>query len=138
MSNALKRIAIGVTIVGFVGGIILGNKLPIYNYYYDEEQFNGYLMALVWVMTALYVIHLYALSVVVANQDEIRSDIERLSQKTPHSSDSTSPNPTSNTKANLSALSQYSSQASDGWRCPKCGKTNSNTNRICKDCGYNK
>lgn len=24
------------------------------------------------------------------------------------------------------------------WRCPKCGKTNSTSLRVCKDCGYNR
>lgn len=24
------------------------------------------------------------------------------------------------------------------WRCPECGKENSSSQRVCKDCGYNK
>ena len=24
------------------------------------------------------------------------------------------------------------------WKCPKCGKSNSNSSRVCKDCGYQK
>lgn len=62
--------------------------------------------------------------------ERLRSDLERKDENSAEYIQ------TSNSKLNLSQIASRGDKTS--WRCPGCGKTNPNSSRVCKDCGYQK
>lgn len=62
--------------------------------------------------------------------ERLRSDLERKDENSAEYIQ------TSNSKLNLSQIASCGDKTS--WRCPSCGKTNPNSSRVCKDCGYQK
>lgn len=75
---------------------------------------------------------------------EISENLYEINRKTntmPQPLNNTqSPNNTykpQNSKPNLSTIAS-SSPSGNTWKCPKCGKTNSTSSRVCMDCSYQK
>ncbi len=73
---------------------------------------------------------------------EISKNIENIAQNTyTHlivASNSTNQQKTHVKNSYLSSAAASISESKPGWHCPQCGKSNPNSSRVCKDCGFNK
>ncbi len=140
--STLRTITIVVSVLGLIGGIVLGFKFKTIELSYfgsSTEHFNVTLMLSVWIGTVLYAIPCFALAAILENQDFITSELWKQSQaiRDLGSPEKEEKPATSNSKLNLSALA-YGNNSASTWTCPDCGETNPRNSRICKSCGREK
>lgn len=140
--STLRIITIVVSVLGLIGGIVLGFKfktIEFSHYGSVAEDFNVTLMISVWIGTVLYAIPCFALAAILENQEYITSELWKQSQaiRDLGNPEKEEKPVASNSKLNLSALA-YGKNTDASWTCPKCGETNQRSSRICKSCGREK
>lgn len=129
-SSIMRVIAWVVTILGVIGSFMSGSKfddIPSLNDLKTTVILSGL------VGTALFAVILFAIAKILENTEytaEKLSAMERSIQR------SKAPEGASNSKLNLSEIA--SKNVGNEWRCPKCGKMNPLSSRVCKDCAYQK
>lgn len=132
MSILLKRVAVIFSILGFIGGIILGFTPDLFG---SQSGLFGIIVTLYsWLGTFILVLPLFALSKILDNQESIMYQMNNNGSQT--TTNIKPPVNTSNSKLNLSAISSDNNYSF--WRCKKCGESNPKNMRICKSCGKDK
>lgn len=129
-SSIMRVIAWVVTILGVIGSFMSGSKfddIPSLNDLKTTVVLSGL------VGTALFAVILFAIAKILENTEYTA---EKLSAMEREMKRSKAPEGASNSKLNLSELA--SKNVGSEWRCPKCGKMNPITQRVCKDCAYQK
>lgn len=129
-STVVKVIAWIYVVLGVIGSFIMGNSAKEMFYGADGIGVVITVVSLVSIAGTAFV--LFAIAKIMENTEYCMSKISRMeSQNKP------APNVgASNSKMNLSAIASKS--VGSEWRCPKCGKTNPTSVRVCKDCAYQK
>lgn len=93
----------------------------------DEKTFLivAVLIGVIQIILILSVVHISAKSDEMAN--ELRKANEALNKIAKSLSSSQSP-----------SSAPIVRNSGNTWNCPKCGKSNPSSSRVCKDCGYEK
>lgn len=131
-SSIMRVIAWVVTVLGVIGSFVSGSKfddIPSLNDLKTTVILSGL------VGTALFAVILFAIAKILENTEYTAEKIS-LMEKEMKRSTSHAPEGASNSKLNLSELA--SKNVGSEWRCPKCGKMNPISQRVCKDCAYQK
>lgn len=129
-SSIMRVIAWVVTVVGVIGSFVSGSKfddIPSLNDLKTTVILSGL------VGTALFAVILFAIAKILENTEYTAERIAAMERSMQRSN---APEGASNSKLNLSTLA--SKNVGNEWRCPKCGKMNPITQRVCKDCAYQK
>lgn len=129
-SSIMRVIAWVVTILGVIGSFVSGSKfddIPSLNDLKTTVVLSGL------VGTALFAVILFAIAKILENTEYTAEKISAMEREMKRSK---APEGASNSKLNLSELA--SKNVGSEWRCPKCGKMNPITQRVCKDCAYQK
>lgn len=129
-SSIMRVIAWVVTILGIIGSFMSGSKfddIPAL----DDLKTTVILSGLVG--TALFAVILFAIAKILENTEYTAERIAAMERSMQRSK---APEGASNSKLNLSELA--SKNVGSEWRCPKCGKMNPISQRVCKDCAYQK
>lgn len=128
-SSLVKVFAWIYLILGVIGSIIMGVSAS--DMFYGDGI--GFVVAVAGlVSTGGTAFILFAIAKIMENTEYCISKISRMEQHA-------KPAPVegaSNSKMSLAAVTSKSSGGE--WRCPKCGKTNPTSVRVCKDCAYQK
>lgn len=129
-SSIMRVVAWVVTVLGVIGSFVSGSK-------FDDIPALDDLKATVIVSglvgTALFAVILFAIAKILENTEYTA---EKLSAMEKSMQRSKAPEGASNSKLNLSELA--SKNVGSEWRCPRCGKMNPISQRVCKDCAYQK
>ena len=131
-SSIMRVIAWVVTVVGVIGSFLTGATIG------DYPAFENLMVPVIisgLVGTALFAVILFAIAKILENTEYTAEKIS-LMEKEMKRSTSHAPEGASNSKLNLSELA--SKNVGNEWRCPKCGKMNPISQRVCKDCAYQK
>ena len=107
IARVLKGIAVALFIIGFIGGIILGNTIEI-----DYHTFNMPLMLGVWIGCFLEGMIFLALSEIIQLAADRNAHLMEISKKLSA--------PTSTYSQNAFQNS-FSKPSTHQWRCPVCG-----------------
>lgn len=124
--NMLKVFTWIFWIAAVIAGFYLGGETAER---YDE--FNFFTALLIWICGGTGGCLLYSAALHLENQETIISNQERIYQKLNQDA-------SNSVKTSVLTGSPIPHNSGNSWQCPKCGKTNPITQRICKDCGYNK
>lgn len=129
-SSIMRVIAWVVTVLGVIGSFMSGSKfddIPSLNNLKTTVVLSGL------VGTALFAVILFAIAKILENTEYTAEKLSALEKSMQRSK---APEGASNSKLNLSELT--SKNVGSEWRCPKCGKMNPISQRVCKDCAYQK
>ncbi len=125
MTNVMKTAAYIVLVLGIIGSIILG---------VISKSFWVFLLyGLVSFMSCLTWFVLVEISEKIDFLSEQLSRTERQLSK-----NITAPSGDSVSNSKLQNISTVSPNVGGRWVCPKCNKSNPSSQRVCKDCGYNR
>lgn len=129
----MKTIATAYTILSIAGSILMADDMgTLIDFLLKTENGEITYIAISLVNTAFYASILFAIAQILENTEEALYNSSRN-----NSAQTQGASNYSNSRLNLSSISSKSNGAST-WRCPECGKTNPNSSRTCKDCGYQK
>lgn len=120
----------------WIGVIILGFYIGTETAGYDD--FNFYAALAIWICGGAWGSLLYSVVLHLENQDTIIENQGRIFQRLNQICDSTNGSSDTVSNAKRTANPPPVHNSGDSWTCPECGKTNPNSQRVCKDCGYNK
>lgn len=128
MKSSIYKVITGViAVLGFIGGIILGNTVKVYD-------FNTALMIESWIATALLCLIFYGIASVLEYLEDLGAG-QNTSSDTPTSynyNDRLSSEPIFKDEKPIPKT-----PTENEWKCPKCGKINQNYVGTC-GCGTNK
>lgn len=125
MTNVMKTAAYIVLVLGIIGSIILG---------VISKSFWVFLLyALVSFMSCLTWFVLVEISEKIDYISEQIANNERQIKKA-----MTEEGDSSVSNSKLQLISPVSPNVGGSWVCPKCNKSNPSSQRVCKDCGYNR
>ena len=123
MTNAMKTIAYIMLVLGILGSIILGVMTKSF-LTFIIYGIGSFILCLQWLV----------LVEISEKIDSLSEQISRTERQLTHTVSSQGDNQPSNSRARL--LPPPVSNSGNTWTCPKCKKTNPNSQRVCKDCGY--
>lgn len=130
MTNVMKTAAYIVLVLGIIGSIILG---------VISKSFWVFLLyALVSFMSCLTWFVMVEISEKI---DYLSEQLSRTERNIKASTAEQSGGSASDSGSGLSSLAYSSGNVktvNGHWVCPKCKKSNSSSQRVCKDCGYNR
>lgn len=120
--NAIKIIAVCISLIGIIVGVIWGNTEKVYDHY--DEYFNVGLMFLTWLISDIVAVFLYTAALILEQLLKTNATLKVWNQTGLISNDA------------LSTASEYFDD-SMAWKCQRCGKINSNYVGTC-GCGQRK
>lgn len=122
-SSVMKVVSLIYTIASIVGTLILafGSDIRLIS--------STVILLIGGISTAFSACILFAIAAVLENTEANGEMLTRLLKRTESVE-------TSGSK--VSKFATETTNIGDTWRCPKCGKTNPISSRVCKDCGYQK
>lgn len=118
-------------IVGIISSFVSGAKVK------EVFHISGADVTIAGIIGTVFVaIILFAIAKILENTEYTAAKIAAMEREARRANAPEPPKGTSNSKMSLSNITSKSSGGE--WRCPKCGKTNPISSRVCKDCGYQK
>lgn len=128
-SSIMKIVAWIYTVLGVISSFILGLKVR------ELLDVSGASITVIGIISTIFIaIILFALAKILENTEQTINKIAALEKREKYSTAELKN--ASNSKMNLSDI--VSKTSGNEWRCPKCGKTNPVSTRVCKDCAYQK
>lgn len=133
-SKIMNIIAWIYTVLGVIASIVSGSK---FEDIFPRLDVSAAIITIVGIINTLFFAAiLFAIAKILEHTEYSSDKVASVELAVKRLSSGSENTPASNSKMNLSAAAGSSSN--DGWRCPKCGKTNPSTSRVCKDCAYQK
>lgn len=120
--NVFKVIAVFISLIGAIAGIVWGKEEPIYDHY--EKFFNVGLMLLTWFATDIIAVFLYVLALILEHLAKMNNILSIWNQ----------------TGIHINTVHVTKDKPFDfetEWKCRNCGKINSNHTGTC-GCGQQK
>lgn len=128
-STIMKVVAWIYTILGVIGSFVTGAKIN------DLLREGGAFITIIGIISTIFgAVILFAIAKILENTEYSAERIANLEKEIKRSTNA--PEGTSNSRMSLSNIASKTS--GNEWRCPKCGKTNPVSSRVCKDCAYQK
>lgn len=130
-SSVMYVVAWIYAIVGIISSFISGARFK------ELFRTSGADVTIAGIIGTVFVaIILFAIAKILENTEYTAAKVAAMEREMKKVNAPEPPKGASNSKMSLSDISSKSSGGE--WRCPKCGKTNPISSRVCKDCGYQK
>ena len=130
-STIMKVAAWGYLIFGVIGSLTMGGMVN------GVARDGGTLVTIIGIIsTVFFAIILFAIAKILEHSEYTVAKINAMEREARKTNAPEAPAGASNSKMSLSDIASKST--GNEWRCPKCGKTNPTSSRVCKDCGYQK
>lgn len=133
-SKIMNIIACIYTVLGVIASIVSGSK---FEDIFPRLDVSAAVITIVGIINTLFFAAiLFAIAKILEHTEYSSEKIAAMEREFKRANAPETPKGASNSKMSLSDIASKSS--SGEWRCPKCGKTNPSTSRVCKDCEYQK
>ncbi|MBP1562080.1 MAG: hypothetical protein J6C96_12675 [Oscillospiraceae bacterium] len=133
-SKIMRIIAWIYTVLGVIGSFVSGAKLEDIFYRLDASAAIVTIIGIIGTLFSASI--LFAIAKLLERAEYCTDSTASIKLMLERVCASAAPKGASNSKMSLSDIASKSTGGE--WRCPKCGKTNPSTSRVCKDCAYEK